>query len=122
MASTDRTVSTASKAPARRDGPPTKTWSSSSEEARSASAAEAAVTTRSSPTSPVAGGGPRPASGRPWTWAWSTAPARASTSSEASWARSIERFSTAPSARTTTTSARRGPRPTSWADRMAADS
>ena len=65
MPSTSRTVSTASKADAMRDAPPTKTCSASSAWLSPRSASTAAATSPSAAASPVAGAAAEPATGRP---------------------------------------------------------
>ena len=82
MVSTDRTVSTASKAAAIRDEPPTKSWSSPSASPRVRSAASPEATTASTAGLPaVAAAAPTWARGDPSAWAASRAPASARTAS-----------------------------------------
>ncbi len=120
MVRTERTVSTASNDSARRAGPPTNTWSASMAPPMESRAPSAAVTSLSTGLDPLGGAVPGPLSVRPTRCASRCAPAALRSSAAASFSRSIVRFSTAPSERTTTTSACWGDSPTSWTERIVA--
>ena len=111
MVRTERTVSTASKAAAVRDEPPTKSWSPASATPKDRRATTPARTTLSVVGSPV--GPPWPA---PWTrdaegMGGQPGAGLGQPASSASSSSSMDCFCTAPSDSTTTRRARRGPGP-----------